>query len=102
MNALAINFMGYDAGNGGPLKVDVTLYYPTGSAYFSGSITTYGAQNFVLPVVATQTVDRIVIDFVAPKGVDYRIDELSVQVPEPASLSLLGLAVVPLLLRRRR
>lgn len=104
INSLAISFLGYDAANAGPLHVEATLYHGASSQQYGVDLTLAGAQNLVLPITGypAQSVDRIVLDFVAPKGTDFRIDTISVSVPEPASLALAAVPAFALLLLRRR
>jgi hypothetical protein len=102
-NALKIAFLNYDLAQAGPLHIAATVTHAANTPFHCFfDVTTVGAQTVNIPLTgyAYGSVDSVVLDFVAPKGTDYRIDSVSVAVPEPASLALLGLGL-PLLLKRR-
>lgn len=103
VNALKVAFLNYDMGDAGPMHVVATLYGGATSAQYSANVTQVGAQDLTIPInFPAASVSRIVLDFVAPKGSDYRIDALSVTVPEPMSLGVLVVGSLALMARRRR
>ena len=104
-NAIQIAFMAYDLPQSGQLQVKATVTQGANTPIqFTKSVTSGGAQTFNLPLTGYSygKVDSVVLDFIAPKGTDYRIDSITVAVPEPAALGLLGLGLPLLMLRRRR
>ncbi|MGN6369105.1 MAG: PEP-CTERM sorting domain-containing protein [Phycisphaerae bacterium] len=102
--------MSYDFADSTPLQVTVTLTEQTGpstsvSTFGSASISGTGVQTVMVnsfSPVALAKVDAIKVDFAAPAGGDFRVDSISVtQVPEPASLGVMGVGALALLRRRR-
>ena len=101
-NALKIAFLNYDLAQSGPLVISAAVAHGANTpVHYSINVAAPGAQTVTLPLTGfSSSLDTVVLDFVAPKGTDYRIDSISVAVPEPAALALLALGL-PLLLKRR-
>lgn len=110
---IRIDLAGYDAPAGGSMTITVTLISDwTGanqeSVVLTGLVTTAGAQSVLIGLTSVPSsvdftdINFIEITFDAPKGADFRVDLISTEVPEPATVALLGFGLGALLVRRRK
>lgn len=102
-----IDLVAFDLPAGGSLLANVQVENTgTGVEATSTVITTAGAQSILIPLDAISAavrgnVTNLVFGFNGTKATDFRIDNISIVVPEPASFGLLAPAGL-LLARRRR
>jgi hypothetical protein len=103
-----IKFLAYDAPGNLPMTVELLLLRTseaTITTMLSGVVPMHGAQTLSIGLGGVNPndladVDGIALIFRAPQAADFRIDKVSVSIPEPAALGLL--APVGLALGRRR
>jgi hypothetical protein len=111
--AINIDLLAYDAPGSAAMPIEVLLISDwtnpgEQSVTLSGIVTTPGAQTVEIALApAVGNVDMtdiqyIGINFDAPEAADFRIDEISVVLPEPATVGLLGLGLTGIFVRRRR
>lgn len=104
-STLEIDFLSYDMPAGGSLLINVILDNGNISSAIGFSVTTPGAQNVSIPLDGLDAgvrsnVTGLGVLFAGSTAVDFRLNTLSLVIPEPSALGLL--APVGLLLARRR
>lgn len=104
-DSLTLVLLSYDHAGGQDMHVGGTLQ--SGATTYTlptVAVTMAGAQTITIPLPAgANTLDGVSLNFTAPAGTDFRVDSVTLtNVPEPASLGLLGVGVMALIGRKRR
>lgn len=99
-------FLSYDLPNGLPLLVNLELANgPVFESKFM-SLTTAGASTLTFDLdqfsaAIRANVTGISVRYFAPKAADFRLDSISVTIPEPSAVAVLAPAALAMLRRRR-
>ena len=105
--SIQISFLAFDNANNGNMTISSSLANSTTSqALANVLVTTPGAQTINIPISGIPSAilsdtDVLTFDFIAPKAADFRIDAISITVPEPAPFALLAVAAGVAFLQRR-
>ncbi len=109
---IRIDFADFDLPGGTPMHVGVTLSegLPPARASLDRWVTGPGAQSLEFPFaefddieyVDLADLDNIIVAFMASRGTDFRVDQIVMVVPEPATLGLLAIGGLLVMRRRRR
>jgi hypothetical protein len=105
---LKIDLVAYDQPAGGSLQITGQLENtPVGLDTTTVSVTSPGAQSVYIPLDSISpairaNVTNIVVGFTASTAVDFRVDKISIVIPEPSAAITLGPVALMAMRRRRR
>jgi len=94
---IEIELLAFDLANGEPMDISITLADGDSTHVLLQSVTTFGRQDVIFRFVDfsefgsldLSDIDSIAVNFDPGFGADFRVGEIRVAVPEPATLGLL-------------